>query len=95
MNRNRIKQLDLLGGTGAGLLGAGIALLLAEWLRPFALPALLIGIVVHGWAMFEKSRVERDAGLEQPAWSIITRQICWAMLLGLLLYVALKILSAV
>ena len=27
-NRNRLKQLDLLGGLGAGVLGAGLALFL-------------------------------------------------------------------
>ncbi len=48
INYERTKRLDLLGGVGAGVLGAGIALLFASSLQPFAVPALLIGIVAHG-----------------------------------------------
>lgn len=39
INYVRIKRLDLLGGVGAGMLGAGIALLFASSLQPFAVPA--------------------------------------------------------
>lgn len=89
---NRLKKLDILSGIGAGVLGAGIALLLAKWLQAFALPALLIGIAVHGWAMLEKNRMERQAQLVQPAWTVIAYWACWRMLLALILYVALTLL---
>ncbi|MDQ9171597.1 hypothetical protein Q8A64_14375 [Oxalobacteraceae bacterium R-40] len=42
-----LKKIDLLGSLGAGVLGAGVALYFAQWLQPFALPALLIGALVH------------------------------------------------
>lgn len=94
MNRSRLKQLDMLGGIGAGVLGAGIALLFAQWLQPFALPALTIGIVVHGWAMLEKNRAEREVQLVQPAWAVIAYWGCWALLLALMVYVLIRLLAA-
>lgn len=93
MNQNQIKRLELLGGLGAGVLGAGLALLFAKWLEPYAVPALLLGIVTHGWAMFQKSRAERDAGATQPAWTAITEWICWALLAVLTTYIALQVLA--
>lgn len=60
-----MKRLDLLGGVGAGVLGAGISLLLTQWLQPFAVPALLIGILAHGWAMYAKGKLERQATVMQ------------------------------
>ncbi len=93
-DRNRLKQLDLLGSVGAGMLGAGIALVFAHWLQAFAVPALLIGLLVHGWAMFEKHRIERQAGLLQPVWSVWTYRACWAILAALIGYVALILSGA-
>jgi len=90
-NENKIKRLELLGGLGAGILGAGIALLFAEYLRQFAVPALLLGIVSHGYAMFQKSRLERLDGINQPAWADVAEKICWVMLAALVLYVGYKL----
>lgn len=90
---NRLKQLELLGGVGAGILGAGIALLFARSLQPYALPALVIGIAAHGWAMFAKSRLERQTGVRQPRWAQAAEWACWLMILALMLYVALRLMS--
>lgn len=89
--QNRMKRLDLLGGLGAGVLGAGLALLFAEWLQPFALPALLLGIASHGLAMYQKSRLERQDGVLQPAWADIAERICWTMLAALVLYAGYRL----
>lgn len=92
LNENKIKRLELLGGLGAGILGAGLALLFAKYLQEFAIPALLLGIVSHGWAMFQKSRLERLEGLIQPAWADAAEKACWVMLAALVLYVGYNIL---
>jgi hypothetical protein len=94
MDRNVIKrkQLELLGGAGAGILGAGVALLFARWLQPYALPALVIGIVTHGWAMFAKGRLERRAHEGQPRWAVAAEWLCWLMITALIVYVALPLL---
>ena len=76
-NQDRIKRVELLGGLGAGILGAGLALLFATYLQAFAIPLLLLGIVSHGWAMFEKSRLERQEGVVQPAWVEVAEKLCW------------------
>lgn len=47
-NQNRMKKLDLLGGIGAGVLRAGLALVFTRWLEPFAMPTLLVGILARG-----------------------------------------------
>lgn len=91
INYERVKRLDLLGGIGAGVLGAGIALLFASSLQPFAVPALLIGILAHGWAMYAKGRLERQSKMEQPKWAVAVEWVCWLMLTGLILYVGLAV----
>jgi hypothetical protein len=93
LNHDHVKRLDLLGGLGAGILGAGVALLFAQWLRPFAVQALLIGIVAHGWAMYAKSKLERQAKVAQPKWAVAAEWVCWLMLIGLILYVAITTLN--
>lgn len=87
------RQLDLLGGLGAGVLGAGIALLFADALQGFAVPALVIGIAAHGYAMFARSRLERQANVELPGWAKGAQWVCWLLLAGLFLYVASTLIS--
>ena len=43
----KLKQLELLGGVGAGILGAGAALVFARWLLPYAVPVLIVGVATH------------------------------------------------
>ncbi|EEF26031.1 conserved hypothetical protein [Ricinus communis] len=44
---SKLKRLELLGGVGAGIPGAGAALLFARWLLPYAVPVLIVGLVTH------------------------------------------------
>jgi hypothetical protein len=92
-NASRLKQLELLGGIGAGILGAGVALILAKWLTSYAIPILLIGIVAHGFAMFAKGRLERQSSVIQPWWAIAAEGACWVMILGLIGYITLSLLN--
>lgn len=91
-NQTRLKQLQLLGSSGAGVLGAGLALLFARWLEPYAVPAVLIGIVTHGWAMFAQRSLERRADMAQPKWAIAMEWTCWGMLILLIIYVGSTLL---
>lgn len=91
-NQNRLKRLEFLSGIGAAVLGAGVALLFAKWLYPFAIPALLVGLVSHGWAMFQKSRLEQQLGVVQPAWVTWAERGCWIMLFSVVLYIAYQLL---
>ena len=91
VNQNQIKRMELLGGLGAGMLGGGIALLFARWIEPFAVPALLLGIATHGWAMYQKHRLERAQGLSEPRWALVTEGVCWMLLAILVLYIGYRI----
>ena len=92
-NHERLKQLELLGGLGGAVLGGGVALLFAEWLRPFAVPALLTGVVAHAWAMYQKHRIERaDSGTTPPAWETAAYWGCWLLLAALGLYIGFRAL---
>lgn len=93
LDTNRLKQLELLGGVGAGVLGAGVALLFAGSLQPYAVPALFIGVVAHGWAMFSKGRLERRAHMGRPRWAKAMEWLCWLMILALMVYVGFQLMS--
>lgn len=85
----RRKLAELTGGIGAGLLGAGIALLLPASLGAYALPIIALGILMHGWGMLDKHRLERAAGTVQPRWATLLYWGCWLALLGLALAIGL------
>jgi hypothetical protein len=75
---SRRKQADLASSAGAGVLGAGLGILLAERLAALAVPLLLVGVALHGWGMLEKRRLE--AGMPVPRWSLALYWLCWAAL---------------
>lgn len=70
------KSAELASGLGAIVFGAGLALVLPDWLRAYALPLLVGGVLVQGAGMTLKCRLENHEG--PPLW--------WerALLLGLL-----------
>ncbi len=46
-NASREKRAELVGSSGAGVLGAGLGALLAQWLSGYALALVAVGVV---WA---------------------------------------------
>lgn len=81
------KRADLTSGVGAGVLGGGIALLLAQYLRAYAIPLLLVGVLLHGWGMFDRHRLDRQAGTDTLRWSEALYWVCWVALFALALYI--------
>lgn len=84
----RRKHADLAGGVGAGVLGVGLGALLAQWTAQYAMLLLVIGVLLHGWGMLEKHRLEE--GAEVPVWSTILYWACWAVLALLTVWIILK-----
>ncbi len=83
------KGAELASGVGAIVLGAGLALVLPEWLRGHALPLLVAGVLVHGGGMTLKYRLERRDG-PPLRWERALFWLCWACLAALGLWIALS-----
>ena len=87
MTTAQLKRAETTSAIGAGVLGAGIALLLADLLKANAVPILVIGLVMHSWGMYDKHRLEANAGAVRVWWVEALYWGCWVALAGLLLYV--------
>lgn len=85
---SRAKKADLAGATGAGVLGAGLGVMLAEYAAGAAPLLVVLGAVLHGWGMLEKRRIERDVAI--PAWSKALYWLCWVALAALLIWIAAR-----
>lgn len=83
---------ELASGLGAIVLGAGLALVLPEWLRVYAVPLLVGGVVVHGLGMTLKYRLESGRG-PQLWWERTLFWLCWALLFALGIWIAAAALS--
>ena len=86
---SRRKRAELAGSTGAGVLGAGVGALLAQWAAPYGLLLILVGVLMHGWGMLERHRLE--VGVKIPLWSTALYWLCWMVLAVLAIWVGLKV----
>ena len=86
------KAAGLTSGVGAIVLGAGLALILPLWLREYAVPILVVGVVVHGLGMSLGYRLEGRNG--PPLWwERALFWACWACLVGLGVWVAASVIG--
>lgn len=77
----------LASGLGAVALGAGLALVLPDWLRAHALPLLVGGALVHGIGMTLVHRLE-SRNTPSLWWERVLFWLCWAGLAALGLWIA-------
>lgn len=86
-----IKQAEVLSVVGAGVLGAGLALLAPAALGPYVYWLIGVGVAVHGLGMTMKHRLERERRV-QPRWERVLFGACW---LALVLLMAALLLGVV
>src|ERR1051325_6334296 len=72
-----VRQADVTSGIGAGVLGVGLGVLIGDELRPIAAILLLIGALLHGWAVWRKHHLQRTHPTDLPHWSVVLYWICW------------------
>ena len=82
----QLKRAETTSSIGAGVLGAGLGLLMAEWLAPHAVLILLAGLLTHVWGMYDKHRLEARTGAARLWWADLLYWGCWLGLLGMLAY---------
>lgn len=86
-SQGRLKAAELASGAGAIVLGAGLALVLPQWLRTYATPLLVAGVVVHGAGMTLKYRMVSREG--PPVWwERALFWLCWLCLAALGIWIA-------
>jgi hypothetical protein len=87
---SRVKKAELLSSIGAGVLGAGIALLLANQLASYAVPILLLGLLSHAAGMFQKHGLEQQGKVVRVWWVEALYWFCWLGLATLLFFVIIR-----
>ena len=92
VRRTRWKRADMTSAAGAGVLGAGIGILLHRLLEAYAIPIVVLGLLMHAWGMYDKHRLESGANGGRVWWAEVLYWGCWIGLLALGLYVVLALL---
>ncbi|MFM1991672.1 MAG: hypothetical protein RJA99_4629 [Pseudomonadota bacterium] len=87
-----IKQAEVLSVLGAGVLGAGLALLAPDAFGPYVYWLIGIGIAVHGLGMSAKHRLE-VAQREQLRWERVLFAVCWVVLAALIIVAVIRALG--
>jgi len=72
------------------MLGAGIALLLANMLARYAIPILLLGLISHAGGMFQKHGLEQQSESIRVWWADPLYWLCWLALAALLLFIVVR-----
>lgn len=78
----------LLSATGALVAGLGLGALLAEILRPAAVPILLAGLAAHLVGMIGSRRLKVESGYRYAGWETAAYWLCWALIALTLGYAA-------
>jgi hypothetical protein len=86
-SQSQLKRAQTTSTVGAGVLGAGLALLVGDRMAAYAIPILLVGLVTHVWGMYDKHRLEGRSDVMRLWWAELLYWACWIGLLALLVYI--------
>lgn len=82
-DRSSLKGAELLSLAGLSAAGAGGALLLQQWLGPFAIAIFAAGLLAHAAGMWGKHRIEARAQVRSAPWEPLLYWLCWLALVVL------------
>ena len=91
-NKSRVKGAELLSGIGAVVLGAGLGVLFSNFLKPYALPVLFVGLAAHALGMFMKHQYEKASASARVWWAEALYWVCWLALLAVAAYILVDFL---
>jgi hypothetical protein len=80
-------RAELLSSVGAGVLGAGLALLFRDFLVAMMVPLLAVGGAMHVLGMYQKHHLDASEATAGPGWPVWAYWTCWLLLFGLVGYV--------
>jgi hypothetical protein len=83
----RMKLADLTSGVGALVLGVGLGALFPSWFATEAALITVIGLMLHGFGMWDKHRLEAQAHAETGRWMLALYWVCWLLLAGVAVFV--------
>lgn len=89
-HRARRERADLAGSVGAGVLGAGLGVVLAKYIGGVGVLLIVVGGALHAAGMLDKHRLEKSEGEAPLWWHAVLYWVCWVTLAGLLVYVAAR-----
>ena len=89
----KMKWAQLLSTLGAGVLGAGIALLFPNNLAPYAIPILILGLAAHAVGMFQMRGLEQQSKRPRVGWMEALYWLCWLALAALLLFILIRLIG--
>ena len=89
---SRLKRAELTSGVGALVLGTGLGALFARYLAPAAVAVVAAGLLLHGWGMYDKHRLERGSGIASVRYATVMYWLCWGLLVLLIVYLVLRAL---
>lgn len=84
----KAKLEELASTVGAGILGLGLGALLSNYFQRYAFGIILIGLIMHGWGMYMTHHQNKKA----ISWMNILYWFCWIIIIGLAIYVLVKLL---
>lgn len=90
--QGRLKLAELSSALGAGVLGLGAGVLIANPLRGLGLPLLVVGLALHAWGMTDKHRIEASDQTARIWWSTALYWICWLGLAAVAAYALVRLL---
>jgi hypothetical protein len=76
----RLKLAELTSGVGALVLGVGIGALFPQWFAPAAVLVTVAGVLLHGFGMWDKRRLEGASTPENGRMVAALYWACWLLL---------------